>query len=82
MTRFIGHGCNLRPALVYARSRGCTIRQPRRTGELVISHSACPRERIRLNARRKDAPRALTAFLLELTVLTDDADRIPTCRSY
>jgi hypothetical protein len=82
MTRFIGHVCNLRPALIYARSRGCTIWQPRRTGELVVSHSACPRERIRLSARRKDAPRALTAFLLELTILTDNADRAHTCRSY
>ena len=67
MTSTIEHGCNLRSALNYACGLGCAIRRPRRTGELVVSHPPAPCERVRLSASRKDAPRALTAFLRKLT---------------
>jgi hypothetical protein len=64
----IEHGCNLLVAIRYARDQGCTVSQPRRTGELVVSHPAMSGERVRVNGRRKDAPRALTTFLKKLGV--------------
>jgi hypothetical protein len=66
----IDHGCNLRAALQFARSRGCTVRPVRRTGELLISHPAEPSRRIRVSGHRKDTPRSLTSFLLKLPVDT------------
>ena len=63
----IEHGCNLLQALRYAQDRGCTLSLPRRTGELLVSHPAVLGQRVRINRRRKDAPRALTRFLRRLT---------------
>ena len=68
MMTAIEHGCNLLVALRYAQDQGCTVSQPRHTGELLVSHPALSGKRVRLNRRRKDAPRALTAFLKKLTV--------------
>lgn len=55
-------GWNLRDALAFARRLGCEIHCPRRTGELRVSHPS-QRRSVRVNARRKDAPRELTTFL-------------------
>jgi len=63
----IEHGCNLLEAIRYAHDRGCTIALPRRSGELLVSHPAVSGERVRINRRRKDAPRTLTRFLRRLT---------------
>lgn len=63
------HGCNLRQALRSARSLGCRVRCPRRTGEVLVSHPAVPGS-VRVNARRKDAPRALTGLLDEVCRVT------------
>jgi hypothetical protein len=57
------HGMNLRDALRAARDLGCSIRSVNRTGEIIVSHPSCA-QRIVVNSRRKDAPRALTAFLM------------------
>jgi hypothetical protein len=67
MTAGINHGCDMRRALRFARRRGCLVRPARRTGELLISHPAAPRRRVRVSAHRKDAPRVLTCFLLKLS---------------
>jgi hypothetical protein len=64
-------GTNLREALDAARRAGCTIDVVARTGELTISHPAWPR-RVRINRRRRDAPRSLTGLLMRLA---RDAER-------
>lgn len=62
-------GMNLRPLLRVARELGCAMYCPRRTGELVVSHYRIAR-RVRINARRTDAPRALSCFLKQVASLT------------
>jgi hypothetical protein len=61
-------GMNLRPLLQIARELGCAMYFPRRTGELVVSHYRMVR-RVRINARRTDAPRALSTFLKQVARL-------------
>jgi len=61
----ITSGCNLLQALRVARELGCTITPVRRTGERRISHPSL-RGSVRVNCRRKDAPRQLTKFLQEV----------------
>jgi hypothetical protein len=58
-------GVNLREALDDARRLGCTVSPIDRTGELSVSHPAW-RHHIRLNGRKKSAPRILTVRLLGL----------------
>ena len=58
------HGMSLRAALADARSNGCQVRTARRTGEVVIQSPG--EKRVRVNCRRKDAPRSLTKFLIRI----------------
>jgi hypothetical protein len=58
-------GMNSRNAVRLALDLGCEVTQPRRTGELLIAHPLLTR-RIRINGRRKDAPRQLTTALAGL----------------
>src|SRR5207248_8387703 len=60
-------GDTLRHALKVAAHLGCFVEQRRRTGEVLVSHPNLSRKRLRVNARRKDAPRHLTRFLRKLT---------------
>jgi hypothetical protein len=55
-------GMDLRKALRAARKAGCLVVKIKATGEVRVSH---PKVRItvRVNGRRKDAPRALTNFI-------------------
>lgn len=55
-------GSNCRDVLRTAMSLGCLIEPVRRTGEIIVSHPLVG-YRVRLNGRRKDAPRALTVML-------------------
>jgi hypothetical protein len=59
-------GVNLRNALDDARRLGCTVEFVDGTGEIAVSHPAWHR-RVRLNSRKKSAPRKLVGFLLSLT---------------
>lgn len=61
------HGCNLRDALRVARRLGCAITRPRRTGDLLIRPPCAELHPVRVNARRKDSPRALTSLIKVLT---------------
>ena len=58
-------GLNLREALDAARRLGCSIERLTRTGELMVSHPGWPR-RMRVNARKRSAPRSLTSLLMQL----------------
>jgi hypothetical protein len=58
-------GMNLREALDAAKQLGCTIETVVGTGELTLSHPAWHR-RVRLNSRKKTAPRILIGLLLRL----------------
>lgn len=55
-------GCNLRNALDAARGMGCSVEPIHRTGELMVRHPS-QKTCVRLNGRRKDAPRSVIAFL-------------------
>lgn len=55
-------GQNLREALREAEDLGCTVRHIIRTGELTIT-PPWGGKWIRINMRRKDAPRSLTTLL-------------------
>jgi hypothetical protein len=50
----------LRVALAEAARRGMTVQKVYRTGEVDV---ICGSKRVRINARRKDAPRALLTLL-------------------
>ena len=66
----ISSGASLRDSLALADEFGCTIRKLRRTGEVLVSHPAFVRP-LRINGRRKDAPRCLTVMLRKLAVTHD-----------
>jgi len=57
--------CTLRQACRIARALGVEVRQPRRTGELLFVHPVGGR--VRHNARRKDASRALMLLLRKVS---------------
>lgn len=57
-------GCNLREALVRALQLGLEVEHVNRTGEVRVYISGRPS--VRLNGRRKDAPRALTTMLNQI----------------
>lgn len=63
---------SLRKQLRRARELGCNIYKPRKTGEVVVAHTAMD-ERVRVNCRRHSAPRQLTTFLKRLEALGDAA---------
>ena len=67
-------GMSWRVALKLAERIGCRIAHVRRTGELSLSHPRISR-RVRANARRKDIPRHVLAFLKRATSLSQDAIR-------
>lgn len=52
-------GMDLRSALSLAIKLGFHVRDIQGTGEILVSHPYFPK-RIRINARRKDCPRALS----------------------
>lgn len=60
-----------RQALAFARQLGCEVAWLQRTGEIMVSHPSILR-RIRINGRRKDAPRKLTAFLADVQTMRGD----------
>lgn len=64
----INSGTDLWHALHVARKLGCTIADKRGTGERVISHPSMS-DRICVDARRKDCPRALSVWLNKLIAL-------------
>jgi len=57
-------GCNLREALICATQLGLEVEHVNRTGEVRVYLPG--RRSMRLNARRKDAPRALTTLLNQI----------------
>lgn len=61
-------GMDLRKCLKAAESMGCDVGWPRRTGEVTVRHHRLDWS-VRVNSRRKDSPRCLTAFLKELAGL-------------
>lgn len=60
----IASGINLRKALKVATLLGARVEAVRATGEIRVSHPDFGR--VRVNGRRKDAPRALTGWLRQL----------------
>ncbi len=54
---------NLHEALTLAAKLGCEVSTVRRTGEVLVTHAL---RRVRINNRRKDAPRALLTLLARL----------------
>ena len=56
---------NRRQAIRLARSLGCDVHPPNRTGELVFSHPLLAWH-VRTNGRRKDTSRELMQFLREV----------------
>jgi len=59
------HGSNLKKVLRDLRTRGCDVQKVRRTGEIRVRHPSAKKP-VRVNGRRKDAPRELTSFLRKL----------------
>jgi hypothetical protein len=55
-------GLSLRQALKAARRLGCSVYKPRKTGEVVVRHDDLT-TRVRINCRRKDAPKQLVSYL-------------------
>ena len=71
----ISGGGNLKDALKMARELGCQVTKPRNAGgEWVVSHPGAERK-VRLNGRRKDTPRSLTAMLRRIEELRETKDR-------
>ncbi|HSB54220.1 MAG TPA: hypothetical protein VLD58_07675 [Gemmatimonadales bacterium] len=56
------HGANQRDVARRLRELGAVGTVARRTGEVIWHHPRIP-YRVRVNLRRKDAPRAMTSFL-------------------
>lgn len=65
MKNAVSSGMGLRQALRIADRLGYFVRWPRRTGEVVVQRPG-DLKRVRINARRKDAPRCLIGLLLQL----------------
>ena len=58
----VATGMNLKKALSMAPGLTCYVRYLRRTGEVVVGHLLLGRY-VRINCRKKEAPRALTVLL-------------------
>jgi hypothetical protein len=58
-------GMNLWDAVGAWRAAGGSVEPVHRTGEIVFRHPDAPR-RLRVNGRRKDAPRLLTSMLRQV----------------
>jgi hypothetical protein len=61
-------GTNLADCKKFARSLGCAVDTVRGTGELRFIHQSVPGS-VRVDHRRKDAPRALTTWLNHLAAI-------------
>lgn len=61
----IVRGADLSDCVAYTIQLGGTVEPVRRTGELRFSHPAADKT-VRVNGRRKDAPRQLTTWLKHL----------------
>ena len=61
----VSTGMSLRKALHIARYMGCRVNCRNGTGEIMISHPEIGK-RVRVNGRRKDAPRSFTSFLVDV----------------
>ena len=68
----INPGMDLRKCLKAATQMGCEVGWPRRTGEVTVKHPKVDWS-VRVNSRRKDSPRCLTAFLKEVARLLGEA---------
>ena len=62
------HGKNLAALVRRAPEIGIAVNPVRRTGELRFSHPAM-HNTVRVNGRRKDSPRALTAFFTNVETI-------------
>ena len=58
-------GSNLRDVTAAFRALGGSVCNIRRTGEDIYSHPAAERT-VRVNSRRKDAPRALSQMIVKI----------------
>src|SRR5262245_22627480 len=58
-------GINLRKALRLATDLGCTLRNPKATGDILITHPLLKKP-IRVSGHRKDCPRVLSTALTRL----------------
>jgi hypothetical protein len=56
------NGANLKDVLKRCTELGCTVERIKGTGEKIVSHPDVEKK-VRINARRKDAPRSLTSLL-------------------
>lgn len=66
-------GLNVVDCKRMARDLGCTMEHVSGTGDIRFSHPSMPKP-VNVNGRRKDAPRALTAWINGLvSVLTRDS---------
>jgi hypothetical protein len=61
----MNHDRNLRSTLRRATGLGCRVAKIRKTGELRVSHPAMEAT-VRINGRKKAAPRHLTVYLKRL----------------
>ena len=70
-------GVNLADCERIARQLGCDVQPVNGTGEIRFSHSTIPNS-VRVDRRRKDAPRALTTWLNHLPPIAPDGYLEPT----
>ena len=66
----MNHGTNLQSVIRRASATGIQVCNVRRTGELRFSHPSL-QNTVRVNGRRKDAPRALTSYFAEVEQLVE-----------
>ena len=66
----MNHGINLLGLIRRAPAMGIQVCNVRRTGELRFSHPRL-QNTVRVNGRRKDAPRALTSYFVEVEHLVE-----------
>jgi hypothetical protein len=65
LPELIHRGMSLKASLRVARWLGCFVRNPRKTGEVLVSHPRIDRP-VRINNRRRDISRRLLAFLKQV----------------
>jgi hypothetical protein len=61
---------DMRQTLAYARALGCTVQPVMGTGETEVRHPSQAKP-LRVNGRRKDAPRELTGFVVRVARALD-----------
>lgn len=70
-------GANLADCERIARQCGCEVAPVKGTGEIRFSHPKMPKS-VRVDSRRKDAPRALTTWLNHLPPAATDVTPLIT----